>query len=237
MSPRASDKKKWAQAKSLEVEVQARPLRSESVAGEMLVAQGLHAIAAAIDQHTSKMAKHQEMAKETQCMQRQFNNCLYELLQETEYWQVVEVGESSDEERTSAETSDRETNEDVEGEEVPESDLEVLDVHVSVQGYKEDWEPRHSSKGNKWERIHEVVMSGVPVLDETYQNIEENKSAIPLLSTKPMRYSRGWHRGLEVPEEGNGGTQTEVSSTKRVLKSRVEGWGVRGLEGGSKCQS
>ncbi|KAI5996820.1 hypothetical protein EDC04DRAFT_2612641 [Pisolithus marmoratus] len=223
MSPRASDKKKWAQAKSLEVEVQARPLRSESVAGEMLVAQGLHAIAAAIDQRTSKMAKHQEMAKETQCMQRQFNNCLYELLQETEYWQVVEVGESSDEERTSAETSDRETNEDVEGEEVPESDLEVLDVHVSVQGYKEDWEPK----------------TKVSIKDEVNKSVARviHKGAIPLLSTKPMRYSRGWHRGLEVPEEGNGGTQTEVSSTKRVLKSRVKGWGVRGLEGGSKCQS
>ncbi|KAI5982203.1 hypothetical protein EDC04DRAFT_2915836 [Pisolithus marmoratus] len=124
MSPRAGDKKKWAQAKSLEVEVQARPLRSENVAGETLVAQGLQAIVAAIDWHTSKMAKHWEMAKETQCMQRQFNNCLYELLQETEYWQMAEMEESSDEESTSEETSDRETDKDAERGEAPESDPE-----------------------------------------------------------------------------------------------------------------
>ncbi|KAI6046543.1 hypothetical protein EDC04DRAFT_2597985 [Pisolithus marmoratus] len=119
-----NDKKKWAQAKSLEVEVQARSLRPKSVGGEMLVAQGLHAIMAAIDQHTNEIAKHQEMAKETQCMQRQFNNCLYKLLQEMEYQQVAEVGEFSDEESTSKETSDRETDKDAEGEEAPESDPE-----------------------------------------------------------------------------------------------------------------
>ncbi|KAI6028255.1 hypothetical protein EDC04DRAFT_2605731 [Pisolithus marmoratus] len=157
--------------KNPEVEVQARPSRSESIAGEMLVAQGLHAITAAIDQHTNEMAKHWQIAKESQ------------LHTET----VAEVGESSDKEGTGEETSNGETDEDAEGEEAPESDLEV--------GY-------HKVKTESW--IHEVEMSGVPVLNKTYWNIEENKSAIPLLSTEPTRYSRGWHRGLEVLEEGDG---------------------------------
>ncbi|KAI6023475.1 hypothetical protein EDC04DRAFT_2606630 [Pisolithus marmoratus] len=131
------------------VEVQAGPSRSESITGEMLVAWGLHTIVAAIDQHTSKMAKHQQITKETQCMQRQFNNCLYELLQEMKYWQVAEVGELSDEESTGVETSNGETDKDVEGEEAPESDPE--EYHKMKTG------------------------------------------------------SQGWHRGLEVPEEGDGG--------------------------------
>ncbi|KAI5992336.1 hypothetical protein EDC04DRAFT_2613659 [Pisolithus marmoratus] len=121
---KAGDKKKWVQAKSLEVQVQAGSSRSESVTGGILVAWGLQAIVAAIDWHTSEMVKHQEMAKETQCMQRQFNNHLYELLQETEYQQVTEVGELSDKGSTGKETSD-ETDEDTEGEEAPESDPEV----------------------------------------------------------------------------------------------------------------
>ncbi|KAI6028242.1 hypothetical protein EDC04DRAFT_2898978 [Pisolithus marmoratus] len=65
---------------------------------------------AAIDWHTNEMAKHWEIAKETQCMQRQFNDCLYKLLQEMEYQQVVEVGELSDKESTGMETSDGETD-------------------------------------------------------------------------------------------------------------------------------
>ncbi|KAI5985323.1 hypothetical protein EDC04DRAFT_2615412 [Pisolithus marmoratus] len=156
-SPRASDKKKRAQAKSLEVEVQAGPSRSKNMAGEILVARGLHAIMAAIDWHTNEMAKHQEITKETQHMQRWFNDHLYELLQEMEYWQVAEVGESSDEESTGMETSDGETDKDMEGEEAPESDLEVK------------------------QKCH------------------------PPLSTEPMRYSRGWHRGPEVLGEGDSG--------------------------------
>ncbi|KAI6013508.1 hypothetical protein EDC04DRAFT_2609314 [Pisolithus marmoratus] len=144
-SPRAGDKKKRV---------------SENLAGEILVVRGLHAIVAAIDQHTNKMVKHREIAKETQHVQRWFNDHLYELLQEMEYWQVAEVEESSDEESTSEEMSDRETNEDAEGEEAPESDLEVSTMR------------RRPKAGNKWERIHEVVMSGVLVLDETYWNIE-----------------------------------------------------------------
>ncbi|KAI6006364.1 hypothetical protein EDC04DRAFT_2611518 [Pisolithus marmoratus] len=82
------------------------------------------AIMAAIDWHTSKMVKHREITKVTQHTQRQFNNHLYELLQEMEYQQVAEVGESSDEESTGIETSNRETNKDAEGEEAPESDPE-----------------------------------------------------------------------------------------------------------------
>ncbi|KAI6038951.1 hypothetical protein EDC04DRAFT_2603460 [Pisolithus marmoratus] len=136
-SPRASDKKKWAQAKSLEVEVQARPSRSKNMAGEILVARGLHAIMATIDRHTNKMPKHQEITKETQHVQRQFNDHLYELLQEMEYWQVAEVGESSDEESTGMESSDGETDKDMEGEEAPESDLEsclFVSLHEGAGG-------------------------------------------------------------------------------------------------------
>ncbi|KAI6010162.1 hypothetical protein EDC04DRAFT_2610308 [Pisolithus marmoratus] len=66
------------------------------------------------------MAKHQQIAKESQHMQRQFNNCHFDLLQEMEYWQVAEVGELSDKESTGIETSNRETDKDVEGEEIPE---------------------------------------------------------------------------------------------------------------------
>ncbi|KAI6044042.1 hypothetical protein EDC04DRAFT_2599651 [Pisolithus marmoratus] len=82
---KASDKKKWARAKGPEVEVQAGSSRSEGVGGEMLIAWGLHAIVAAIDQHTSEMAKHREITKQTQHVQRQLNSRLYDLLQETEY--------------------------------------------------------------------------------------------------------------------------------------------------------
>ncbi|KAI6014293.1 hypothetical protein EDC04DRAFT_2609044 [Pisolithus marmoratus] len=143
MSPRAGDKKKWVQVKSPEVEVQARSSRPKSMAGEILVAWGLQAIMVAIDWHMSEMAKHQEIAKETQCMQRQFNNHLYELHQEMEYQQVAEVGELSDMEGTSEEVSDGETDKDVEGEEAPESDLEVSVHFVSVWGY-------HKSKAESW---------------------------------------------------------------------------------------
>ncbi|KAI6024219.1 hypothetical protein EDC04DRAFT_2900292 [Pisolithus marmoratus] len=83
---------------------------------------------AAIDWHTSEMAKHQEIAKQTQHMQRWLNSCLYDLLQETKYWQMVEVEESSDEGSTGEETSDGETDKDAEGEEAPESDPEDLFV-------------------------------------------------------------------------------------------------------------
>ncbi|KAI6024425.1 hypothetical protein EDC04DRAFT_2606445 [Pisolithus marmoratus] len=105
------------------------------MAGEMLVAWGLHAIAAAIDQHTSEMAKHWEITRQTQHVQRQLSNHLYDLLQETEYWQVAEVVESSDEEGTSKETSDGETDEDVEGEEAPESDLEVGTIKMKTKSH------------------------------------------------------------------------------------------------------
>ncbi|KAI5981148.1 hypothetical protein EDC04DRAFT_2617614 [Pisolithus marmoratus] len=183
------------QLKSPEVEVQAGPSRSKSVTGEMLVAQGLHTIAAAIDWHTSEMVKHQEMAKETQRMQRQFNNCLYELLQETEYQQVAEVGESSDEESTSEETSDGETDEDTEGEEAPESDPEVRRPGA------------------------------------------ENKGAIPLLVSSPRGTVGASIEVQRCQERAMVGTGTEVTSTRRVLKSRDEDWGVRGPEGGSECRS
>ncbi|KAI6039293.1 hypothetical protein EDC04DRAFT_2603280 [Pisolithus marmoratus] len=123
MLPRASERKKHEQVNSPEVEVQARSLRSENVAGEILVAWGSQAIMAAIDWHR-KMAKHQEISKETQHMQRHSNNHLFEL-QETEYWQVAEVGESSDEGSTSKETSDGETDKDMEGKEALGSDPEV----------------------------------------------------------------------------------------------------------------
>ncbi|KAI6038468.1 hypothetical protein EDC04DRAFT_2603923 [Pisolithus marmoratus] len=76
------------------------------------------------DWHTSEMAKHQEIAKQMQHVQRQLNSHLYDLLQETKYQQIAEVEESSDKESTSGETSDRETDEIVEGEEAPESDPE-----------------------------------------------------------------------------------------------------------------
>ncbi|KAI5980375.1 hypothetical protein EDC04DRAFT_2618805 [Pisolithus marmoratus] len=142
------------------VEVQAGPLRSENVAGEMLVARGLHAIAAAIDWHTSKMAKHWEMAKETHHMQRQFNNHLYELLQEMEYWEVAEVGESSEEESTGKETSDGGTDKDVEGEEAPESDLEVLGICVSVWGYHKMKTGSHFSKSLKLNATQTKVIPG-----------------------------------------------------------------------------
>ncbi|KAI6039696.1 hypothetical protein EDC04DRAFT_2602984 [Pisolithus marmoratus] len=121
-----------------------------------------------IDWHTNEMVKHQEITKETQCMQRWFNDHLYKLLPETEYQQVAEVGELSDEESTGAETSDRETDKDTEGEEAPESDLESC-LFVSLQGYHKTKTGSHS-EGNKQEKIHEVVMSGVPVLEETYWN-------------------------------------------------------------------
>ncbi|KAI6018285.1 hypothetical protein EDC04DRAFT_2607887 [Pisolithus marmoratus] len=101
-------------------------------------------------------------------MQRWFNDHLFELLQEMEYQQVAEVEELSDEESTSKEPSDGETNEDVEGEEAPESDLEVL----VLSGFVSAWE-YHETKAES--------------------------------CTKPTRYSRGWHRGPEVPEEGDGG--------------------------------
>ncbi|KAI5994629.1 hypothetical protein EDC04DRAFT_2910467 [Pisolithus marmoratus] len=81
---------------------------------------------AAIDQHTNEMAKHWWITKENQHMQRQFNNCLYDLLQETEYHQVGGFKELS-EEITSKESSDEETDDNAEGEveERPESDPEV----------------------------------------------------------------------------------------------------------------
>ncbi|KAI6040583.1 hypothetical protein EDC04DRAFT_2602364 [Pisolithus marmoratus] len=146
---------------------------------------------AAIDWHTSEMAKHQEMAKENQHMQREFNNHLYKLPQEMEYQQVAEVGESSDEGSTGEETSDRETDEDAEGEEAPESDPEGC----------------HKMK-------------------------TKSQGAIPLSSTKPMRYSRGQQRGLEAPEKGDGGDMnrslkyqegTEVKS-QRLGNQRTGGW-------------
>ncbi|KAI6023451.1 hypothetical protein EDC04DRAFT_2606614 [Pisolithus marmoratus] len=147
----------------------------------------------AIDQHTSEMAKHWQIAKETQCVQRQFNNCLYELLQETEYQQVAEVGESSDKESTGIETSDRETDKDTEGEEAPESDLEVfLSCFVFVWfmslhgGTILRRRPGATSTGALTKRVI-------------------HRGTIPHLSTKPMRYSGGWHRGLEVLEEGDSG--------------------------------
>ncbi|KAI5988902.1 hypothetical protein EDC04DRAFT_2614455 [Pisolithus marmoratus] len=94
--------------------------------------------------HTSKMAKHQQIAKQTQHMQRQFNDCLFDLLQETEYWQVAEVGELSDEKTTSEETSDGETDKDAEGEEAPESDLEMK---TGSQGWQKGLEVLEEGDG------------------------------------------------------------------------------------------
>ncbi|KAI6009099.1 hypothetical protein EDC04DRAFT_2610739 [Pisolithus marmoratus] len=76
-------------------------------------------IQGSIDWHTSEMEKHWEIAKQTQHMQRQLNSHLYDL-QETKYWQMAGVVESSDEASTGKETSDGETDKDVEGEEAPE---------------------------------------------------------------------------------------------------------------------
>ncbi|KAI6000433.1 hypothetical protein EDC04DRAFT_2612049 [Pisolithus marmoratus] len=60
----------------------------------------------------------------------------------------------------------------------------------------------------------------------------KNKSAIPLLSTKPTRYSRGQYRGLEVPEEGNGGDMNRSFKYQKGTKVVSQGQGVCGPEGG-----
>ncbi|KAI6015954.1 hypothetical protein EDC04DRAFT_2608632 [Pisolithus marmoratus] len=172
------------------------PVLAESGASRRIESKGagvecmFELVKATIDWHTSKMAKHWEITKETQCMQRQFNNHHYELLQETEYWQVVEVGESSDKESTGKGTSDGETNKDMEGEEAPESD-------PGTEGNTDETNQK---------MIHEVVMSGVLVL---------------VASTGKQR---GWHRGLEVPEEGNGGDMNR--SFKYQKGTEVEGQGI-----------
>ncbi|KAI6038477.1 hypothetical protein EDC04DRAFT_2603931 [Pisolithus marmoratus] len=178
-SPRAGEKKKHAQVKSPEVEVQAGPLRSKSVTGV-----GDPGGMGVTYQHTKEMAKHQQIAKESQHMQRQFNNCLFDLLQEMEYQQVAE--------RPVMEKLTRMWK--VEEEERPGSDPEVFVClfSVSVQEY------------------HKVKTKSCTCCQ--YWDIDylpENKGyihmgTIPLLSTKPTRYSGGQHKGLEAPEKGDG---------------------------------
>ncbi|KAI6013842.1 hypothetical protein EDC04DRAFT_2609162 [Pisolithus marmoratus] len=138
-----------------------------------------------------------------------------ELLQEMEYQQVAEVGELSDKESTGEETSDRETDKDMEGEVAPENDLEDPICFVSAWGYHKL--KTESQKQNKQKVLQEVI----------------HKGAIPLASTKPMRYSRGQHRGLEVPEEGNRGEHEQkfqvpqgyqAQETKAGGGQRAGGW-------------
>ncbi|KAI5993113.1 hypothetical protein EDC04DRAFT_2613447 [Pisolithus marmoratus] len=174
---------------------------------------------AAIDWHTSEMAKHWEMAKETQHMQRQFNNHLYKLLQETEYWQVVEVGESRDKESAGMETSDREIDEDVEGEEAPESDLEVpvclfLSLHGGTKktgGWKQNQESK--ARGSEGQRVAVSAGQSCGVLEETGVVVaagvhEKERSRGPKKGKMPMRIRQmmtiataypinGWEQGSE----------------------------------------
>ncbi|KAI6010159.1 hypothetical protein EDC04DRAFT_2610305 [Pisolithus marmoratus] len=62
----------------------------------------------------------------------------------------------------------------------------------------------------------------------------KNKSAIPLLSTKPTRYSRGQYRGLEVPEEGNGGDMNRSFKYQKGTKVVSQGQGLRAEEAQDK---
>ncbi|KAI6043635.1 hypothetical protein EDC04DRAFT_2600086 [Pisolithus marmoratus] len=149
---------------------------------------------------TSKMAKHWEMAKETQCMQRQFNNHLYELLQETEYQQVAEVEESSDKESTGEERSNRETDEDAEGEEAPESDLES----------------KTKSKGNR-----SNIESSLPVLVASTRILNGKQS--------PQGTVGAGMEGPEVPEEGDSGDMNRSFKYHEGTEIESQGvWGSEG---------
>ncbi|KAI5983952.1 hypothetical protein EDD15DRAFT_2375764 [Pisolithus albus] len=112
-SPRASEKKKRARARSPEVEVVGGPSKmpeAESGGGGLVGA--LHAIAEAIDQHTEEMQEHRRLAKSQHETQRWFNNHLWELLQETEY-RRVETDESEGDDTSEGEPEGSKSSDDM----------------------------------------------------------------------------------------------------------------------------
>ncbi|KAI6108440.1 hypothetical protein EDD16DRAFT_1523027 [Pisolithus croceorrhizus] len=109
MSPRASEKKKRAWAKSPEVEVvggSSQAKKGKSVACDTSITGGLYAIAAAIDRHTEEMAQLRQTVKTLGSSHRHVIESMAELLQETTYAELELPAESGSEESEEAEASD-----------------------------------------------------------------------------------------------------------------------------------
>ncbi|KAI6167165.1 hypothetical protein EDD17DRAFT_1504863 [Pisolithus thermaeus] len=109
MSPRASEKKKHAWAKSLEVEVVGGSLQAEkgkSVACDTSITGGLYAIAAVIDWHTEEMAQLQQMVKTLGSLHHHVIESMVELLQEMTYPELELPTESGSEESEEAKALD-----------------------------------------------------------------------------------------------------------------------------------
>ncbi|KAI6094595.1 hypothetical protein EDD16DRAFT_1523603 [Pisolithus croceorrhizus] len=88
MSPRASEKKKCACAKSLEVEVVGGSLQAKkgkSVTHNTLITGGQYAISTAIDWHTKEMVQLQQMVKMLGSLHHHMIKSMAELLQEMMY--------------------------------------------------------------------------------------------------------------------------------------------------------
>ncbi|KAI6111460.1 hypothetical protein EDD16DRAFT_1521944 [Pisolithus croceorrhizus] len=105
-SPRASEKKKCARAKSPEVEIVGGSSQSEKgkgVAHDTLITRGLYAIAKAIDQHTKEMAQLQQMVKSLGSSHHHMIESMAELLQEMTY-PVLELPAESGSEGSTVET-------------------------------------------------------------------------------------------------------------------------------------
>ncbi|KAI6108693.1 hypothetical protein EDD16DRAFT_1522901 [Pisolithus croceorrhizus] len=109
-SLRAGEKKKHAQAKSLEVEVVGGSLQAEkgkSVACDTLITGGLYTIATAIDWHTEEMAQLWQMVKMLGSLHHHMIESMVELLQETTYPEPELPAESGSEESEEAKALDK----------------------------------------------------------------------------------------------------------------------------------
>ncbi|KAI6101691.1 hypothetical protein EDD16DRAFT_1716374 [Pisolithus croceorrhizus] len=108
-SPRASEKKKRARAKSPEVEVvggSSQAKKGKSVTCNTSITGGLYAIAAAIDQHTKEMVQLWQTVKMLGSSHHHVIESMAELLQETTYAELELPAESGSEESEEAEASD-----------------------------------------------------------------------------------------------------------------------------------
>ncbi|KAI6095887.1 hypothetical protein EDD16DRAFT_1526160 [Pisolithus croceorrhizus] len=109
MSPRASEKKKHAQAKSPEVEVvggSSQAEKGKSVACDTSITSGLYAIAAAIDWHTEEMVQLWQTVKTLGSSHCHVIKSMAELLQEMTYPELELPTESGSEESEEAEALD-----------------------------------------------------------------------------------------------------------------------------------
>ncbi|KAI6099403.1 hypothetical protein EDD16DRAFT_1717944 [Pisolithus croceorrhizus] len=110
MSLRDSEKKKHAQAKSLEVEVvggSSQAKKGKSVACDTSITGGLYAIATAIDWHTEEMAQLRQMVRTLGSSHHHVIESMAELLQEMTYPELELPAESGSEESEEAKALDK----------------------------------------------------------------------------------------------------------------------------------